>query len=335
MTRTPTHTSTITRRNAAAWIGGTLLAAATPFASAQSAYPGKPVKLIVTYTPGGANDLVARIYALLLGDHFKQAFVVENRPGASGITGTMSVAKSDPDGYTLLLGAGGTMTMNPALFKNLGYDPLGDFAPIGLAAEAPLVVVVPPTLPAQSVKDLVQYAKSRSDGISFATPGPGTPLHLAAELFFHQAGIKALHVPYKGSLPALTDLMAGRVDVMFDVQGSSLQFIQANRLRALAVTSLQRSAFLPGVPTLNESGFKDFNVTTWFGLFAPAKTPAGIIDQLSRALQLAAQAPDAKEKFTPIGMSPAHSTPGSLRALVSQEQAKWREVVAIANIKIE
>ncbi|MDR1968849.1 MAG: tripartite tricarboxylate transporter substrate binding protein, partial [Burkholderiaceae bacterium] len=317
------------------WLGGTLLAAAAPLASAQSAYPGKPVKLIVTYTAGGANDLTARIYADLLTARFKQAFVVENRPGASGITGTGSVASSEADGYTLLLGAGGTMTINPALFENLPYDPLRDFAPIGLAAQAPLVVVVPPSLPVHSIKELIEYAKSRPEGISFATPGLGTPLHLAAELFMRQAQIKSLHVPYRGSAPALADLTAGRVDVMFDVQGSSLQFIQSGRLRALAVTSLKRSAYLPDVPTLHESALKNFDVTTWFGLFAPAKTPSEIINQLSRALQAMAQTREAEEKLAPLGMSPAHSTPDGLRELVSKEQAKWREIIKVAHIKAE
>lgn len=325
----------LNRRQATAWLGGALLAQAGLGAQAQAAYPAKPVKLVVTYATGGANDLTARIYSQLLGDRFKQGFIVENRPGASGVTGTVSVARGEADGYTLLLGAGGTMTINPVLLPNLPYDPLRDFAPIGLAAQAPLLVLVPPSLPVNSVQELIRYGKSRKEGLSYASPGAGTPLHLAAEMFMHQAGLSALHVPYRGSAPALTDLMAGRVDVMFDVQGSSLQYVQAGRLRALAVTSLQRSSHLPDVPTLHESGLKDFDVTSWFALFAPIQTPSAVVAQLAQALQAVAQTPEAAAKLAPLGLNPAHATPQALRELVQKEQAKWRDIIKRANIKVD
>lgn len=323
------------RRQAAALLGGALLMNASAPLHAQASYPSKPVKLVVTYATGGANDLTARIYAQLLGDRLKQAFIVENRPGASGVTGTVSVARGEADGHTLLLGAGGTMTINPVLLPNLPYDPLKDFAPIGLAAQAPLLVLVPPSLPVNSVQDLIRYAKSRKEGLSYASPGAGTPLHLAAEMFMHQAGLTALHVPYRGSAPALTDLMAGRVDVMFDVQGSSLQYVQAGRLRALAVTSLQRSSHLPDVPTLHEAGLKDFDVTSWFALFAPIQTPPAVVAQLSQALQAVALTPEAAAKLAPLGLNPAHASPQALRELVLKEQAKWRDIIKRAQIKVE
>jgi hypothetical protein len=325
----------MTRRAAASLLGGALLTSTSSLVKAQASYPSKPVKIVVTYATGGANDLTARIYAVLLGDKFKQSFIVENRPGASGVTGTAGVARGESDGYTLLLGAGGTMTINPVLLPNLTYDPLRDFTPIGLAAQAPLVVLVPPSLPVNSIQDLIRYAKSRNEGISYASPGAGTPLHLAAEMFVHQAGLTALHIPYKGSAPALTDLMAGRVDLMFDVQGSSLQFVKAGKLRALAVTSMQRSTYLPDVPTLNESGLKDFDVTSWFALFAPIQTPADVVTQLSQSLQVIAQTTEASARLAPLGMSPANSTPQALRELVQKEQAKWREIIKRANIKVE
>ena len=325
----------INRRKAASLLSGVLLTSTSSLVKAQASYPSKPVKLVVTYATGGANDLTARIYAVLLGDKFKQSFIVENRPGASGVAGTVGVARGEFDGYTLLLGAGGTMTINPVLLPNLPYDPLRDFTPIGLAAQAPLVVLVPPSLPVNSIQDLIRYAKSRKEGISYASPGAGTPLHLAAEMFMHQAGLTSLHVPYKGSAPALTDLMAGRVDLMFDVQGSSLQFVKAGKLRALAVTSLQRSTYLPDVPTLNESGLKDFDVTSWFALFAPIQTPSDVVTQLSQSLQAVAQTTEASAKLAPLGMSPANSTPQALRELVQKEQAKWREIIKRANIKVE
>ncbi len=304
-------------------------------AFAQGGYPGKPVKVVVTYTPGGANDITARIYSHLLTERLKQSFIVENRPGASGITGTTSVARAEPDGYTLLLGAGGTMTINPGLFPSLSYDSQKDFEPVGLAARSPLVVVVPPSLPVKDVRELIAYAKSRPEGISYASPGAGTPLHLAGELFTHRAGVKTLHVPYKGSAPALNDLMAGRVDVMFDVLGSSIEFVRAGRLRALAVTSLQRSRHLPDVPTLDEQGLKDFDVTSWFGFFAPTGTPREIIAVLNAELAKVASTQDAKDKLAPLGMDPASSTPDQLRMLVQTEQARWKELIRSANIRLE
>lgn len=326
-------TPPITRRALCAW-GAAALALGPPAVHAQ-AYPSKPVKVIVTYTPGGANDVTARIYGQLLTERLKQSFVVENRPGASGIPGTHSVAKADPDGYTLLLGAGGTMTINPALFEKLSYDPLKDFVPVGLVARSPLVLVVPPTLPVKNVAELIAYARTKPEGLTFASPGAGTPLHLAGELFTRQAQIKTLHVPYKGSSPALTDLMAGRVDMMFDVLGSSMAFVKAGKLRALAVTSPQRSSHLPEVPSLQQQGLRDFDVTTWFGFFAPAGTPADVVARLNTELLAAAGTAEAREKLAPLGMDPAGSTPQELRALVQQEQARWKDLIRLAGVKVE
>jgi tripartite-type tricarboxylate transporter receptor subunit TctC len=325
----------LVNRRAFCIAGAATLAAGPCAVQAQAAYPSKPVKVIVTYTPGGANDVSARIYSQLLTERLKQSFVVENRPGASGITGTTSVAKSEPDGYTLLLGAGGTMTINPGLFDKLSYDPLKDFVPVGLVARSPLVLVVPPSLPVKSVAALSASARARPEGVSFASPGAGTPLHLAGELFTRQAQIKTLHVPYKGSSPALTDLMAGRVDMMFDVLGTSMPFVKAGKLRALAVTTLQRSAQLPDVPSLHEQGLRDFDVSSWFAFFAPAGTPADIVARLNAELTQSAATADARDKLAPLGMEPASSTPQELRAMVQKEQAKWRDLIRQANIKPE
>jgi tripartite-type tricarboxylate transporter receptor subunit TctC len=316
-------------------LAGAAASLGSGFAFAQASYPSKPVKVIVAYTPGGANDVTARVASLLLGQRLKQPFVVENKPGSSGIAGTSFVAKSDPDGYTLLLGAGGTMTINPGLFTNLPYDPLRDFVPIGLIARSPLVLVVPPTLPVHSVAELIAHAKAKPDGIAFASPGAGTPLHLASELFTREAGIKALHVAYKGSAPALADLMAGRVDMMFDVLGSSIELVRGGRLRALAVSSLQRSHELPQVPTVNEQGLPGFDVTSWFGFFAPANTPREIVTLLNGELAKVAATAEAREKLAPLGMEPVSSSSEQLRTLVQQEQAKWREVIRQANVRAE
>jgi tripartite-type tricarboxylate transporter receptor subunit TctC len=329
------HPHSLDRRTFCAAAAATLAGLGTAPVQAQGTYPSKPVKVVVTYAPGGANDMTARIYSQLLTERLKQPFVVENRAGASGITGTTSVAKSEPDGYTLLLGAGGTMTINPGLFTTLSYDPLRDFVPIGLAARSPLVLVVPPALPVQNVAELIAYAKARPDGISYASPGAGTPLHLAGELFSRMAGIKTLHVPYKGSSPALTDLMGGRVDMMFDVLGTSIELVRAGRLRALGVTSLQRSGQLPQVPNLSEQGLKDFDVTSWFGLFAPVATPRDVVERLNAELVRAAATPEAREKLAPLGMEPVSSSSEQLRGLVQTEQARWKELIRTANIRTE
>lgn len=325
----------MTRRTACAGAAASLFLG--PLAAFGAAYPSHPVKVVVAYTPGGANDMSARIFSQLLGERLKASFIVENRPGASGMTGTSFVAKSEADGYTLLLGAGGTMTINPGLFTKIPYDPLKDFAPVGLVAKSPLILVVPPSLPVKNVAELIAYARSRPQGISFASPGAGTPLHLAGELFSREANIKTLHVPYKGSAPALTDLMAGRVDMMFDVLGSSMELVRSGKLRALAVSTAQRSTQLPDIPTVAEQGkgLADFDVSSWFGFFAPAGTPADVIAKLNTELKAAAASTDAREKLAPLGMEPASSTPQELRNLVQREQARWKQVIRQANIKVD
>jgi len=304
-------------------------------AHATTDYPNKPVKVLVTYATGGANDTAARLYADWLSQDLKGSFVVENKPGASGITGTTYAAKANPDGYTLLLGAGGTMTINPGLFNDLGYSPLDDFMPIGIVARSPLVLVINPSLPLRTVDELIAYAKSKPNGLTFASPGPGTPLHLAGELFTKQTGIQATHIPYRGSAPALTDLVAGRVDMMFDVLSSSIKFIQADRLRAIGVTSKQRDTFLPDTPTIDEQGVKDFDVTSWFGFFAPANSPPDIIYTLTESLARAANNDAIKSRLATMAMSPVIADPAALKQLVHTEQARWRDVIDAANIKVE
>ncbi len=322
-------------RRAACMLGVAAFGASSPFAAFAQAYPAKPVKVIVTYAPGGANDITARIYSQILAERLKQPFVVENRPGASGITGTTFAAKSDPDGYTLLLGAGGTMTINPGLFTNLSYDPLKDFVAVGLASRSPLVMVVPASLPVRNVAELIAYAKARPEGITFASPGAGTPLHLAGELFSRQARIKALHVPYKGSSPAITDLIAARVDLMFDAANSSIPFVRSGKLRALAVTTSKRSDQLPDVPTLQEEGLKDFDVSSWFGLFAPANTPREIVTLLNAELATAAAMPETKNRLAQIGLEATTSSSKELHDMIQREQVRWKEVIRQAGVKVE
>lgn len=316
------------RRHSIATLLGAVLALSTAplYANPAADYPSKPVKVIVAYTPGGANDIVARLYAQELSQRLGGNFVVENRAGASGINGTEAAARAEPDGYTLLLGAGGTMTMNPALFKNLPYDPETSFAPIGMLARSPLVLVVPPDSPANSVQELLAHARQQPQGLSFASPGNGTPLHLAGELFSRSANLNLLHIPYKGSTPALNDLMASRTDLMFDVMGSSVELVRGGKLKALGVTSLERSPQLPDVPTVAEQGIDGFDVTSWFAFFAPAGTPPEIVAKLNTALQSAVTSDAVKERLLPMGMVPVASTPEALRAHVAAEKAKWGNI---------
>lgn len=312
-----------------------MVAGVTNVAAADEAadYPNKPVPVIVAYTPGGANDIVARLYANELSQYFDEGFVVENRAGASGITGTDAAARADADGYTLLLGAGGTMTMNPALFKDLPYDPIESFDPVGQLAGSPLVLVVPPDSPATNVAELLAHARQQNQPLSFASPGTGTPLHLAGELFARSADIELLHVPYKGSTPALNDLMAGRTDMMFDVMGSSMELVRGDRLRALGVTSLERSPQLPDIPTIAEQGIDGFDVTSWFGFFVPQGTPRPIIDKLNEAIQVAARSDAVAERLLPMGMMPISSTPEELREHVAREKEKWGTIAKEAGLE--
>jgi len=327
----PKTTNLARRALLAAALASTALTATA--AEDPASYPSHPVKVLVAYAPGGANDTIARLFAQELSEQLGQSFVVENRAGASGIPGTEAAARAAPDGYTLLLGAGGTMTINPGLFNKLPYDPLKSFDPVGLLARSPLVLVVPPSLPVNNVEELLSYAAKQPQGITFASPGAGTPLHLAGELFSRKADIDVVHVPYKGSVPALTDLMAGRVDMMFDVLGSSMEFVRAGRLRALAVSSTTRSAQLPDVPTVEQQGVKDFDVTSWFAYFVPAGTPRPIIDKLNAAINKAAESPEIRERLAPMGMEPAGGTPEALRTLVQTEQEKWADVIEKAKLE--
>lgn len=306
---------------------------AAPFAAQAGEYPDHAIRVVVAYAPGGANDTIARLYAQGLSEVLGQPFVVENHAGGSGIPGTATVARAAPDGYTLLLGAGGTMTINPSLFKKLPYDSVKSFAPVGLLARSPLVLVVPPSLPVHNVQELIAYAHKQPHGITFASPGAGTPLHLASELFTRKADITTVHIPYKGSTPALTDLMAAREDMMFDVLGSSIGFVKSGRLRALAVSGTTRSPQLPDVPTVQEQGVKDFDVTSWFAYFAPAGTPQPVIDKLNAAISKVAASPAIKDKLSSMGMEPATSTPAQLGTMVKEEKAKWAEVIKMAHVE--
>jgi tripartite-type tricarboxylate transporter receptor subunit TctC len=304
-------------------------------AVSQSAYPSRSLKIVVAYAPGGANDVVARIVGEKLGDALGQSVIVENKPGAGGIPGTLSVVRAEPDGYTLLLGAGGAITINPSLYPALPYKPQTELVPISQVATSSLVAVVNPALPVHSLKELIAYAASRPEGITFASPGAGTPLHLAGEMVKSMTGMKMTHVPYKGSGPALTDLLGGRVDVMFDVVATSLPLIKSGQLRAIGVSGRMRDKLLPEIPTMEEQGLKGFDVMVWYGLFAPAKTSADIVKQLESAVVKLSAAPDVQERLATLALTPAAEGSAALARQVSEETIHWEKVVKESGARID
>jgi tripartite-type tricarboxylate transporter receptor subunit TctC len=312
-------------------------AVAAPFTFAQSAanYPAKPVRLVVPFPAGGTTDILARAVAQKLSEAWGRQMIVDNRPGAGGNIGSDLVAKSAPDGYTLLMGTVGTHAINPSLYKNMPYDHVKDFAPVILVAGVPNVLVVNPSLPVHSVPELIAYAKANPGKLNFASSGNGTSIHLSGELFKAMTGVEMTHVPYKGSAPALTDLIGGQVQLMFDNLPSSLPFIKAGKLRALAVTSGARAAALPDLPTLAESGLPGFEASSWFGVLAPAGTPRDIVAKLNGAIAGWLASPEAKEKLLAQGAIAAGGTPEDFARHIGAETSKWAKVVKASGAHID
>lgn len=303
-------------------------------ANAQAAYPDKPVRILVGFSPGGTTDVVARIVAKELSDELGQPFVVENRPGASSNIATEAVARAAPDGYTLLMVAV-TSAVNQTLFKKLNFDLVADFAPMALAARVPNVLVVNPNVPAKDVKELVAYAKANPDKVSFASSGSGTSIHMAGELFKLETGLKTLHVPYKGSSPALTDLMGGQVQFMFDNMPSAWPHVQSGKLRALAVTTADRSASAPDLPTMIEAGFPNFDVSSWFGLLAPKGTPPEIVERINAAVNKAMAKPDVQQRFAGLGAVPGSGSAADFQNFIKTEVDRWAKVVKASGATVD
>ncbi|GAA6119199.1 tripartite tricarboxylate transporter substrate binding protein [Acidovorax sp. FG27] len=297
-------------------------------------WPARPVKLVVGYAAGGATDVIARLVAVKMGERLGQPVVVDNRAGANSNVGAEVVAKSPPDGYTLYVFTIAN-TINASLYGKLGYDPQKDFEPIGLIAKIPNILVVNNNLPVRSVADYVRFAKESKDGITFASSGSGSSIHLSGEMFKMQTQLNMLHVPYKGSAPAVTDLLGGQVQSMFDNTPSALPHVQAGRLRAIAITSAQRSPLLPDVPTVAESGFPGFDVQSWFGLAAPAGTPRPVIGRLNTALNQVLAAPDMRQRLQEMAATPVPGTPEQMRSFSAGEVQRWREVVKASGAKAE
>lgn len=315
-------------------------ALALPLAFAQGAWPNKPVRIVVPFAPGGTTDILARTLAPELSKVFGQSFVVENRAGAGGNIGAELVAKAPADGYTLLMGTVGTHGINKSLYSKLPYDPQKDFAPVTLVAGVPNVMVMgtkrAQELGINTVADFVKYAKANPGRLNMASSGNGTSIHLAGELFKARNRIFMTHIPYRGSGPALADLLAGSVDVMFDNLPSSMAHIKAGNLKAFAVTSAVRSEALPDVPTVAEAGqLPGFEASSWFGLLAPAGTPADIVSRVQQETAKALNLPAVKERLLAQGAIPSGNTPAEFTALIDAEIKKWEAVVKASGAKVD
>jgi tripartite-type tricarboxylate transporter receptor subunit TctC len=298
-------------------------------------YPEKPIRIVVIFPAGGAADVLGRTVGDKLRQSWGQPVIVENRPGASGNIAAEAVAKSAPDGYTILLGGLTTHGINPSLYRRLPYDPVRDFVPITIAATTPLVLEVHPSVPAHSVDELISLARSRPGELNYASFGNGTSGHLATVLFSSLAGIDMMHVPYKGSPPAMADLLAGRVHLMIDAIPASLPHIKAGKLRALAVTSAERSRALPDVPTIAEAALPGFEVIGWLGFFAPAGVPAPIVQRLSAEIGSVLRMPDVRERLVAQGLDVETNTPGEFARFVDSELKKWAGVVKTAGVRVD
>ena len=312
-----------------------LLVASFAAGSCAQAYPAKPIRLVVPFPPGGATDILARAAAQKLTDAWGQPVVVDNRPGAGGNIGSELVAKAAPDGYTLEMGTVGTHAINASLYAKMPYDHVKDFAPVILVASVPNVLEVNPGVPAKSVAELISYAKANPGKLNFASSGSGTSIHLSGELFKVMAGVDMTHVPYKGSSPALQDLLGGQVQVMFDNVPPSLPQIRAGKLRALAVTSATRSPALRDVPTIAESGLPGYEASSWFGVLAPAGTPPAIIAKLNAEIGAWLATPEAKEKMLALGANAAGGSPEDFAKHIAVETAKWQKVVRASGAKVD
>ncbi len=316
----------------AGFLAGMMLWLVPQGSQAQSQYPDKPVRFIVGFTPGSATDITARLFAQKFAEAWRVPVTVENVPGAGGSVGGDRVAKSAPDGTTFYWGANGALTINPTLQANPTYDVVRDLAPVARLLVMVSILAVNNDVPAKSVAELFALAKAQPGKLSYASPGVGTPQHIAGELLKSLAGVDIVHVPYRGAV--FTDVIGGRVTMTLQNMGSVLPVVREGRLRGLAVTSLKRTPILPNLPTLAESGFPNFEATSWFGLMAPAGTPAPIVNAVyEQAVKIAAM-PDVREKLTALGLDTTADGPAALGAIIKADIAKWAKVIKDANIKV-
>jgi tripartite-type tricarboxylate transporter receptor subunit TctC len=313
---------------------GATLALATAAAFAQT-YPTRSIRLISPFAPGGGTDITARAIAPKLTSAFGQQVIVDNRGGAGGMVGVEIAAKAPADGYTIVIGTIGNIAVNPSLYSKMPYDPQKDLVPIGQVANALNVLVVHPSLPAKTVKEFIAIAKQRPGALNFGSSGPGATDHLAGEVFNVMAGVKMVHIPYKGGAPAMLDLVAGQVEVVFSTMATAIGAIQGNRIRAIAMTGNQRYERMPQIPTISEGGLKGFEVNNWYGFFAPAGTPKEIVTRLHTETAKALAMADTKTRLLDAGIIGTSSTPEQFNAYIQAETKKWAKVVKDAGIKAD
>lgn len=323
------------RRDALKAMAGALAVTAAPGLMAQEAFPARPIKIIAPYPPGGTTDLFARSIGDYLQKSLGQPVIVENRPGNSGMIGAGMVARSPGDGYTLLIGSQALYSVNPWLYEKVPYDPVKDFTPVSLVGFLPSFFVVPAALPVNTLREFIKYVKERPGKVSYGSAGSGTAQQVFFELFKMQAGVDILHVPYKGSVPAVTDLVADRVQAMMDFGPSVLPFVRAGKLKALAVSTKERSRALPDVPTMEESGLAGFDNSTWFAIHGPAGIPAPILNKLSTEIRNAMKDPALRARFDTNGIVAVGTTPEELAARQKSDSVKYADVIKRANIKVD
>ena len=311
------------------------VAAVSSLPAAAQTYPAKPVRVIIPFPAGGGADIFGRLVGRKLQDMLGQTFVIDNRAGASGIIGCEFVARAPPDGYTLLMGTTGTHSTNPAVYPKLPYDPIKDFEPISLVAESPFVLLVHPSLPAKNVKELIAFAKSRPGQLTYGSAGTGSSSHLGFELFNLMAGIKGVHVPYKGLPPAMTDTIAGELIMTWNSITAAAPFIRTKRVTALGIGSLKRSSLMPEIPTISESGLPGYELGSWYGFFAPAGTPQAVVGQLHREMAKALADPAMRQQFAGLSAEAVGSSPAEFRTVLQNDLVKWAKVARQANVKAE
>ena len=304
-------------------------------AAAQANYPTKPVTIVVPFSAGGTTDILARIIAEALKNELGQPVVIDNRAGAGGNIGGALAAKATPDGHTLFMGTVGTHAINAALYKKMPFDHLKDFAPLTRVAMVPNLLVAHPSRPYKTVQELIAHAKANPGKVTFGSSGNGSSIHLSGELFNNMAKVDMIHVPYKGSAPAVTDLIGGQIDIMFDNMPSAIQHVRSGRLKPIAVTTAKRSPELPNVPTIAEAGVPGYEATSWFGMFAPAKTPAPVVAKLNAALVKVLADPDVKKKLAEQGAEPYSEKPEQFAEFIRKETVKWGEVVKAAGATVD
>jgi tripartite-type tricarboxylate transporter receptor subunit TctC len=309
------------------------LLASTP--AVTQSYPDRPIKIVVPFPPGGPTDVAARLIAQNISVNFGQPVVIENRAGAGGILGAKSVASADPDGYTLLFGSTSSLAIAPAIYKSVDYDPIKDFVAIAMVSDAPFILVTSPSFPATSLKELIAYAKTNPGKVNFASAGKGTPPHLTGEMFKAATGTNIVHVPYKGGAPAITDVIAGQVEMTFETTSVLLPLVKEGKVRALAVTSAHRRPELPDTPSMIESGFPGFLSNSWTGVVAPAGTPAGIVSKLNAAINAGLTSEATKVSFAKLGLDARIGSPEHFASLIASETKKWTEIAKLSGARID